>query len=54
VGGVTVDCLQLNKFKPNMALCTSLYWGVNTLQSINEQARKTGGRDISNDIIERM
>jgi len=33
VGGVTVDCLQLNKFKPNMALCTSLYWGMNTFSS---------------------
>ena len=53
VGGFTVDCLQLNNFKPNMALCTSLYWGVNTLfQSINDQARAKGGRDISTCIIE--
>ena len=53
IGGYTVDCLQLIKFKPNMALCTSLYWGVNTLfQSINEQVRATGGMDISNSIIE--
>ena len=53
LGGYTVDCLQLIKFKPNMALCTSLYWGVNTLfQSINEQVRSTGGMDISNSIIE--
>jgi len=53
IGGFTVDCLQLNKFKPNMTLCTSLYWGVNTLiQSINDQMRSTGGRDISNSIIE--
>jgi len=53
IGGYTVDCLQLIKFKPNMALCTSLYWGVNTLfQSINEQVRATGGIDVSNSIIE--
>jgi plasmid segregation protein ParM len=53
VGGFTVDCLQLTKFKPNMTLCTSLYWGVNTLfQNINDQMRSTGGRDISNSIIE--
>jgi len=36
-----------------MTLCTSLYWGVNTLfQNINDQMRSTGGRDISNCIIE--
>jgi len=53
LGGHTVDCIQLNKFKPNMTLCTSLYWGVNTLfQSINDRMRSTGGRDISNSIIE--
>jgi plasmid segregation protein ParM len=53
IGGFTVDCLQLNKFKPNMTLCTSLYWGVNTLfQSINDQIRSTGGRGISSNIIE--
>jgi plasmid segregation protein ParM len=55
IGGFTVDCLQLNKFKPNMALCTSLYWGVNTLcQSINDRVRGAGGRDISDDVIERI
>ena len=53
IGGYTVDCLQLNKFNPNMALCTSLYWGTNTLfESINDQMRPTGGRDLSNSIIE--
>jgi len=53
IGGFTVDCLQLAKFKPTMSLCTSLYWGVNTLfQSINDQMRAGGGRDISNCIIE--
>jgi len=53
IGGFTVDCLQLNNFRPNMTLCTSLYWGVNTLfQSINDQMRSVGGRDISNNIIE--
>ena len=53
LGGFTVDCLQLIKFEPNMALCTSLYWGVNTLfQSINDQTRAMGGRDISNNVIE--
>jgi len=53
IGGFTVDCLQLNKFKPNMTLCTSLYWGVNTLfQNINDQMRSKGGRDISNPVIE--
>ena len=53
LGGFTVDCLQLVNLKPNMALCTSLYWGVNTLfQSINDQARAQGGRDISTCIIE--
>jgi len=36
-----------------MTLCTSLYWGVNTLfQSINDQMRSVGGRDMSNSIIE--
>ena len=53
IGGFTVDCLQLDKFTPNMTLCTSLYFGVNTLfQSINDQMRGGGGRDISNSIIE--
>jgi len=53
LGGFTVDCLQLVKLRPNMALCTSLYWGVNTLfQSINDQIRSTGGKDIANCIIE--
>ena len=53
VGGFTVDCLQMNKFKPNMTLCTSLYWGVNQLfQSINDQMRSSGGRDVSGNIIE--
>jgi len=53
IGGFTVDCLQLDKFSPNMKLCTSLYWGVNELfQAINNQMRSTGGRDISNSIIE--
>ena len=48
-----MDCLQLTNFKPNMALCTSLYWGVNTLfQSINDQSRARGGRDITTGIIE--
>lgn len=53
LGGFTVDCLQLNRFKPNMTLCTSLYWGVNTLfQNINDQMRSMGGRDIDSNIIE--
>jgi plasmid segregation protein ParM len=53
IGGFTVDCLQLNKFKPNITLYTSLYWGVNTMfQSINDQMRSIGGKDISNSIIE--
>ena len=53
IGGFTVDCLQLSRFTPNMALCTSLYRGVNTLfQSINDQMRSAGGRDVSNSIIE--
>ncbi|MCL2576309.1 MAG: hypothetical protein FWE33_07720 [Defluviitaleaceae bacterium] len=51
----TVDALQLNNFKPNMTLCASLYWGVNTLfQSINDQVRSTGARDISESIIEEI
>jgi len=53
IGGFTVDCLQLYRLKPNISLCTSLYWGVNTLfQSINDRMRAAGGRDISNSIIE--
>lgn len=53
VGGFTVDCLQLNRFKPNMTLCTSLYWGCNTLfQTINDHIRSTCGREIPNSIIE--
>jgi len=53
LGGFTVDCLQLKKFEPNMALCTSLYWGVNTLfQSINDRMRSLGGNDIASSIIE--
>lgn len=52
-GGFTVDCLQLNRFQPNMARCKSLYWGINTLfQEINDQARGAGGWDISNEAIE--
>lgn len=55
IGGFTVDCLQLNKFNPNMALCTSIYLGVNTLfQSINDHIRSTGARDISDNVIERI
>jgi len=53
VGGFTVDCLQMNGFKPNMALCTSIYLGVNTLfQAINDQMRSMGGQEISSNIIE--
>ncbi|MCL2840294.1 MAG: ParM/StbA family protein [Defluviitaleaceae bacterium] len=53
IGGFTVDCLQLNNFRPNMTLCTSLYLGVRTLfDKINEQARATGGKDIADNIIE--
>jgi len=53
VGGFTVDCLQLNKFKPNMTLCTSLYLGVNTLfDNINEGIRSEGGINIPTGIIE--
>jgi len=53
IGGFTVDCLQLNKFRPNMTLCTSLYLGVNTLfENINDQMRSKGNRNISNGIIE--
>jgi len=52
-GGFTVDCLQLNRFKPNMARCKSLYLGINTLfQDINDQVRGAGGWDISNEAIE--
>ena len=56
IGGFTVDCLQLNGFKPNLALCTSLYWGISTLcQSINDRVRGAGAsRDISDDVIERI
>ena len=53
LGGFTVDCLQMNHFNPNAALCTSLYYGVNTLhQKINDQMRGAGGRDVSEVIIE--
>jgi plasmid segregation protein ParM len=55
IGGFTVDCLQLNGFSPVLSLCTSIYWGVNTLaQSINDRVRGAGARDISNDVIERI
>jgi plasmid segregation protein ParM len=39
-----------------MALCSSIYWGANTLcQSINDRIRGAGGsRDISDDVIERI
>jgi len=53
VGGFTVDCLLLEKFRPNVTTCTSMYLGVNTLfQSINDQMRGAGGREISNSVIE--
>ncbi|MCL2262280.1 MAG: ParM/StbA family protein, partial [Defluviitaleaceae bacterium] len=53
IGGFTVDCLQMDKFMPNLSLCTSFYSGVNNLfQLINEQSRSTGGRDISSSILE--
>jgi len=53
VGGFTVDCLQLENFRPNMMLCTSLYQGINKLiQSINDQMRGAGGREIANNVIE--
>lgn len=53
IGGYTVDCLQLLDMKPNMDVCTSLYYGVNTLfQKINEQVRATGAQNIHDSIIE--
>ncbi|MCL1882709.1 MAG: ParM/StbA family protein [Defluviitaleaceae bacterium] len=53
IGGYTVDCLKLEKFRPITTSCTSLYLGVNTLiQSINDQMRGAGGNDIANSVIE--
>ena len=53
IGGYTVDCLQLNSFKPNMNLCTSLYTGVRTLfDDINDIIRSTGAKDLDDSIIE--
>ena len=53
IGGFTVDCLQMKKRKPNNNLFQSLYYGVNTLfQSINDQMRSSGGKEICNSIIE--
>ena len=53
IGGYTVDLLQLNDFKPDMTLCTSLYSGVNLLfQQINKMYRSKGMNDIPDNIIE--
>ena len=53
IGGYTVDCLQLTDNRPNMELCTSLYWGVNNLfRTINDHMRAGAGRDIPENIIE--
>ena len=53
IGGFTVDCLQLIDNRPNMALCTSLYLGVNNLfQTINDHVRAKAGRDIPENILE--
>ena len=53
IGGFTVDCLQLNQFKPNMNLCTSIYRGVNELlRAINDNVRSMGGKEIADNIIE--
>ena len=53
VGGFTVDCIQFKNLNPNMALCTSLYWGVRTLfDKINEHSRALGKNNIAEDVIE--
>jgi len=53
IGGYTIDLLLMKNFRPDMAVCISLYNGVNILfQQINEQVRATGAKDISDTIIE--
>jgi len=53
IGGHTVDCMQLTEFTPDMATCTSLYGGVNSLfQRVNEQVRSSGAKDILDIVIE--
>jgi len=53
IGGYTVDLLQLTNMRPNMSLCTSLYFGANMLfQKINEQVRAKGANNIPDAVIE--
>jgi len=53
VGGYTVDLLRLTDMKPDMAVCTSLHYGVNLLfQRVNEQVRATGANNIPDAVIE--
>ena len=53
IGGYTVDVLQMTDFRPNMAVCTSLYSGTNTLfQKVNERVRATGSKNIPDAVIE--
>ena len=53
VGGHTVDILQMVNLCPNMAVCTTLFGGVNTLfQRINESTRAKGDKDITDSVME--
>ena len=53
VGGHTVDIMQMVNLRPNMAVCTSLFGGVNTLfQRINESTRAKGDKNIPESAIE--
>ena len=52
-GGYTVDILQLTDLRPDMNICTSLYFGTNTLfQRINERVRAAGRKNIPDMVIE--
>ena len=46
IGGYTVDVLKMTDFRPDMSVCTSLYYGTNTLvRDANERMRATGTRE---------
>ena len=53
IGGFTVDILRLINFKPDMSVCTCLYFGANRLfERINERMRAKGLNNIADSVIE--
>jgi len=53
IGGYTVDCLLMERRRPNMSVCTSLHGGVNILfDQINAHIRSKIFKNLPDQIIE--